>query len=83
MTNTLGGSDYLGDRWTAFLFAGKEIGRTTITADDEKGDAEPKEHRAVYPRYQLHQLTGFGRRNRVEPLSPRANQRISLGSFLQ
>ena len=40
VTITLGGSDYLGDPMAAFLFDGKEIGRATITADYEKGEAQ-------------------------------------------
>ena len=40
VTITLGGSDYLGDPMAAFIFDGKEIGRATITADYEKGEAQ-------------------------------------------
>jgi hypothetical protein len=40
ITITLGGSNYLGDPMAAFIFDGKEIGRATITADYEKGEAQ-------------------------------------------
>ena len=40
VTITLGGSDYLGDPMAAFIFDGREIGRATITADYEKGEAQ-------------------------------------------
>jgi Protein of unknown function (DUF1593)/Ca-dependent carbohydrate-binding module xylan-binding len=40
VTITLGGSAYLGEPMAAFVFDGREIGRATITADYEEGEAQ-------------------------------------------
>jgi hypothetical protein len=59
VTITLGGSDYLGDPMAAFIFDGKEIGRATITADYEKGEAQTFTFKGAFDPdgLQMHRIT--------------------------
>jgi Protein of unknown function (DUF1593)/Ca-dependent carbohydrate-binding module xylan-binding len=59
VTITLGGSDYLGDPKAAFVFDGKEIGRATITADYEEGEAQTFTFRGTFDPdgLQTHRIT--------------------------
>jgi hypothetical protein len=59
ITITLGGSNYLGDPMAAFIFDGKEIGRVTITADYEKGEAQTFTFKGAYDSdgLQTHRIT--------------------------